>query len=89
MVNISMCYSNPTIVNMYTYYRKLEYEIMVNGGGYGITYFVASYRVYSPYIVLTCVGASSGSRSTADTISLPLVCRPQHVKNLIHEHRNH
>ena len=42
-----MCYSNPTIVNMYTYYRKLVYKIIVNGGGYKITYFIASYRVYS------------------------------------------
>jgi len=47
-----MCYSNSTIVNMYTYYRKLIYKIIVNGGGYRITYFVASYRVYSPYIYI-------------------------------------
>jgi len=53
-VNIPICYSNPNIVNMYTYYRKLVYKIIVNGGGYKITYFVASYRVYSPdiYIIL-------------------------------------
>ena len=48
-VNILMCYSNPTIINIYTYYRKLVYKIIVNGGDYRITYFVASYRVYSPY----------------------------------------
>jgi len=42
-VNNSMCYSNLTIVNMYTYYRKLVYKIIVNGSGYRITYFVASY----------------------------------------------
>ena len=46
-VNISMCYSNPTIVNMYTYYCKLVYKIILNGGGYRIIYFVATYRVYS------------------------------------------
>jgi len=45
-VNILMCYNNPTIVNMYTYYRKLVYKIIVNGGGYRIPYFIASYRVY-------------------------------------------
>jgi hypothetical protein len=42
-VNIHMCYSNPTIVNIYWYYRKLVYKIIVNRGGYRITYFVASY----------------------------------------------
>ena len=46
-----MCYSNPTIVNMYTYYCKLVYKIIVNGDGYKITYFIVSYRVYSPYIL--------------------------------------
>jgi hypothetical protein len=45
IVNISMCYSNSTIVNIY--YRKLVYKIIVNRGGYKITYFVASYRVYT------------------------------------------
>ena len=35
-----MCYSNQTIVNMYTYYRKLVYKIIVNRGGQRITYFV-------------------------------------------------
>ena len=49
MVNISTCYGNSTIINMYWYYRKLVYKIIVNGGGYGITYFVASYWIYSPY----------------------------------------
>ena len=43
MVNISMCYSNQTIINMYWHYRKLVYKIIVNGGGYRITYFVAGY----------------------------------------------
>jgi hypothetical protein len=52
MVNISMCYSNSTIVNIYWHYRKLVYKIIVNRGGYKITYFVASYRVYSPYIYI-------------------------------------
>jgi hypothetical protein len=45
-----MCYSNSTIVNIYWHCRKLVYKIIVNGGGYRITYSVASYRVYSPYI---------------------------------------
>jgi hypothetical protein len=44
MVNILMCYSNSTIVNIYWHYRKLVYKIIVNRGGYKITYFVASYR---------------------------------------------
>ena len=35
-----MCYSNPTIVNMYIYYCKFVYKIIVNGGGYRITYFI-------------------------------------------------
>jgi hypothetical protein len=48
MVNILMCYSNSTIVNIYWHCRKLVYKIIVNRGGYKITYFVASYRVYSP-----------------------------------------
>ena len=52
MVNIPMCYSNPTIVNMYWHYRKLVYKIIVNGGGYRITYFVAGYWIYSPYIYI-------------------------------------
>jgi hypothetical protein len=47
MVNIPICYSNSTIVNVYWHYRKLVYKIIVNRGGYKITYFVASYRVYS------------------------------------------
>jgi hypothetical protein len=52
-VDIPMCYSNSTIVNIYWYYRKLVYKISVNRGGYKITYFIASYRVYSPYIRTT------------------------------------
>ena len=43
MVNILMCYSNTTIVNMYSLYRKLVYKIIVNGGGYRLTYYVAGY----------------------------------------------
>ena len=35
---------------MYWYYRKLLYKIIVNRGGYRITYFVAGYLIYSPYI---------------------------------------
>ena len=50
MVNIPVCYSNPTIVNMYWHYGKLVYKIMVNGGGYRITYSVAGYWIASPYI---------------------------------------
>jgi hypothetical protein len=46
MVDIPMCYSNSTIVNIYWYCCKLVYKIIVNRGGYKITYFVASYRVY-------------------------------------------
>jgi hypothetical protein len=46
MVHIPMCYSNPTIVNMYWYYRKLIYKIIVNGCGYIITYFVSGYWIY-------------------------------------------
>jgi hypothetical protein len=42
-VNIHICYSNTTIVNMYSIYRKLVYKIIVKGGGYRITYFVAGY----------------------------------------------
>ena len=52
MVNIPMCYSNPTIVNMYWHYHKLVYKIIVNEGGYGITYFVVGYWIYSPYIYI-------------------------------------
>ena len=52
MVNISVCYSNPTIVNIYWHYRKLVYKIMVNGGGYKITYSVAGYWIASPYIYI-------------------------------------
>ena len=47
MVNIPMCYNNPTIVNMYWHYRKWVYKIIVNEGDYGITYFVADYWIYS------------------------------------------
>ena len=50
MVNISMCYNNVTIVNMYWHICKLVYKIIVNGGGYRIIYFVAGYWIYSPYI---------------------------------------
>jgi hypothetical protein len=50
MVNIPMCYSNSTIVNIYWHCHKLVYKTIINRGGYKITYFVASYRVYSPYI---------------------------------------
>jgi hypothetical protein len=46
-VNIPTCYSNSTIVNMYWHCRKLVYKIIVNGGGYRITYSVAGCRVYS------------------------------------------
>jgi hypothetical protein len=52
MVNIPTCYGNLTIVNMYWHYRKLVYKIIVNGGGYRITYFVASYWICSPYIYI-------------------------------------
>jgi hypothetical protein len=52
MVNIHMCYSNSTIVNIYWQCRKLVYKIIVNSGGYKITYFIASYRVYFPYIYI-------------------------------------
>jgi hypothetical protein len=41
MVNIPMCYSNLTIVNIYWHYRKLVYKIIVNRGDYKITYFIA------------------------------------------------
>ena len=47
MVNIPMCYSNSTIVNMYWHYSKLVYKIIVNGSGYRITYFVAGYWIAS------------------------------------------
>jgi hypothetical protein len=49
-VNIHICYSNTTTVNMYSIYRKLVYKIIVKGGGYRITYFAAGYWIYSPYI---------------------------------------
>ena len=49
MVNIPMCYNNPIIVNIYWHYRKLVYKIIVNGGGYRITYFVAGYWIYTGY----------------------------------------
>jgi len=52
MVNIPVCYSNPTIVNVYWHYRKLVYKIMVNRGGYRITYSVAGYWIASPYIYI-------------------------------------
>jgi hypothetical protein len=47
MVNIPMCYSNSTIVNIYWHCRKLVYKIVVNRGGYKITYFVYIYNFYS------------------------------------------
>ena len=51
LVNIPMCYNNPTIVNTYWHYRKLVYKIIVNGGGYRITYFIAGYWItYRKYI---------------------------------------
>ena len=50
MINIPMCYINPTIINMYWHYRKLVYKIIVNEGDDRITYFVAGYWIYSPYI---------------------------------------
>ena len=41
---------------MYWHYRKLVYKIIVNEGGYRITYFIAGYWIYSrplsAYIVL-------------------------------------
>jgi len=46
MVNISMCYNNPTILNMYWYYRKLVYKFIVNGGGY---------RIYNSFLLLVVV----------------------------------
>ena len=33
-----MCYSNPTIINIYWRYRKLVYKIIVNRGGCRITF---------------------------------------------------
>jgi hypothetical protein len=61
MVNISMCYSNSTIVNIYWYCRKLVYKIIVNRGGYKIAYFVAiyiyiiaQYGKYLYYFVESC-----------------------------------
>jgi len=48
MVNIPMCYNNPTIVNMYTYYRKLVYPTT----GYKITYFVATLSYDNNYVNL-------------------------------------
>jgi hypothetical protein len=39
MVNILMCYSNLTIVNIYWHYHKLVYKIIVSRGDYKITYF--------------------------------------------------
>ena len=45
-VNILMCYSNTTIVNMYSLYRKLVYKIIINRGGYRITYSVVGYWIY-------------------------------------------
>jgi hypothetical protein len=44
-VNIPIYYSNPTIVNIYWHYRKLIYKIIINRGGYKITYFVASLAI--------------------------------------------
>jgi hypothetical protein len=45
MVNIPMYYSNSIIVNIYWHCRKLVYKIIVNRGGYKITYFVTSYII--------------------------------------------
>jgi hypothetical protein len=42
-VNIHKCYNNTTIVNMYSHYHKLSIKIIVNEGGYRITYSIASY----------------------------------------------
>ena len=52
IVNIPMCYSNPTIVNMYWHYCKLVYKIIINGGGYKITYYVATLSYDNYYVNL-------------------------------------
>ena len=52
MVNIPICYSNPTIVNMYWHYRKLIYKIIVNRGGYRITYSIATLSYDNYYVNL-------------------------------------
>ena len=44
---------NPTIVNIYTYYHKLVYKIIVNRGGYKITYFVVCVYIYIYYSVVS------------------------------------
>jgi hypothetical protein len=62
IVNISMCYSNSSIVNIYWYCRKLVYKIIVNRGSYKITYFVASY-IYSYDIESLGLSIISGSPS--------------------------
>jgi hypothetical protein len=86
MVNIPMCYSNSTIVNIYWHCRKLVYKIIVNKGGYKITYFVASYRVYSPYIYiyiyiifsyifhLHCAWIAKHPRSSRDNSMMAAIC---------------
>ena len=73
MANILMCYSNTTIVNMYSLYGKLVYKIIVNGGGYRITYFVlniwqerkrlSSQAPLSPSLVHLVIDSSIGEKN--------------------------
>jgi hypothetical protein len=70
MVNIPKCYSNSTIVNIYWHCRKLVYKIIINRGGYKISYFVASYRVYSPYIYIYIERERERERERTITLQL-------------------
>ena len=90
MVNIPVCYSNPTIVNIYWHYRKLVYKIIVNGGGYRITYFVAGYWIASPYItpnlstqITASYSLSLGALFFLDTPSSPTFTEIEYPINIL------
>jgi hypothetical protein len=67
MVNIPICYSNSTIVNIYWHCRKLVYKIIVNRGGYKITYFIATIEYTLPiYSDVRVYAPSEGRRRGAN-----------------------
>ena len=61
MVNISMCYSNPTIVNMYWHYRKLVYIYM-------ITMLHHKWSLHEFYLVVTS-SSDSKERGRSDSVN--------------------
>jgi hypothetical protein len=78
MVNILMCYSNSTIVNIYWHCRKLVYKIIVNGGSYRITYSVASILyIYIDriYIYRTALNSTQVLNNIQYPTSFPRPCQ--------------